>query len=96
MEIAAALAALALLAAANIVATRVALRDPYSERHQKVFQLLAVWLVPVFGAIFILALHRKPEKPTGQYGESADPPLNDFSSSRYVGRSVNTHADDQP
>jgi hypothetical protein len=94
MDVAIALSVLAVLVVANCLATRVVVRDPYTERLQKVFQLLAVWLAPVFGAILVFALHRKPEKPTGQYRESRDPPLDDFTTSRYVGRSINTHADD--
>jgi hypothetical protein len=96
MEIAIALSVLAVLVVANGLATRVVLRDPYTERHQKLFQLLAVWILPVFGAILVFALHRKPERPTGQYRESNDPPLSDFTTSRHVGRSISTHADDAP
>jgi hypothetical protein len=96
MEIAIALSVLAVLILANGLATRAVLRDADTERHQKVFQLLAVWIVPVFGAILVFALHRKPEKPTGQYRESNDRPLDDFTTSRYVGRSISTHADDAP
>ena len=51
MDVAIALSVLAVLAVANCLATRVVVRDSYTERRQKVFQLLAVWLVPVFGAI---------------------------------------------
>jgi hypothetical protein len=96
MEMAIALSVVAALVVANGFATRIVLRDPYSERHQKVFQCLAVWLVPVFGAIFALALHRKPEKPTGRYRESLDPPWDDMTTTRGVGHSIRTHADDQP
>jgi len=96
METAIALSALAVLALANTFATWVAFRDRYAERRHKVFQVLAIWLVPVFGAIFIFALYRKPEKPTGQYRGSLDPPWDDFASNQYVGRAVDTRADDQP
>ena len=96
MESAIALSALAVLALVNSFATWIAVRDRYAERRHKVFQVLAIWLVPVLGAIFIFALYRKPEKPTGRYRESLDPPWDDFASNKYVGRAVNTHADDQP
>ena len=96
MEIAVALLVLAVLVLANGFASRVVLRDPYAERHQKLFQLLAVWILPVFGAILVFALHRKPEKPAGHYRESNDSPLNDFTTSPHVGRSITTHADDAP
>jgi hypothetical protein len=94
MEMAIALSLLAALAVANGLATYIVLRDPYAERYQKAFQCLAVWLVPIFGAIFIFALHRKPEKPGGRYGESLDPPWDDMTSNRGVGRSIHTHADE--
>jgi hypothetical protein len=95
MDVAIALSVLALLVVANGVATRVVVRDPYTEWYQKVFQLLAVWLVPVFGAILVFALHRKPERATGQYRESRDP-LDEHTTSQYVGRSIGTRVDDQP
>jgi hypothetical protein len=74
LDVAIALAVLALLVLANGLATRTVLRNPYAERRQKLFQLLALWLLPIFGAIFIFALHRKPEKPSGGYRQSLDPP----------------------
>lgn len=96
MEMAIALSIVAALVVANAFASRVVLRDPYTERHQKVFQCLAVWLIPVFGAIFIFALHRTPEKPTDRYREPHDPPWDDVTTTRGVGHSIRTHADDQP
>jgi len=94
MEIAIALLVLGALVVANGFATRVVLRDPDSERRQRLFQLLVVWLVPVLGAIFVFALHRTPEKPSGRYRESPDPTSDDFAHSRYVGRAINPHVDD--
>jgi hypothetical protein len=96
MDMAIALSLAAALVVANGLATRIALRDPYTECHQKLFQCVAVWLVPVFGAIFVFALHRKPEKPTGRYRESLDPPWDDVTTTRGVGHSIRTHAGDQP
>ena len=94
METAAALSVVAALVAVNGLATWIVIREPYSERHQKIFQCLAVWLVPVLGAIFIFALHRKPEKSTGRYRESPDPRWDDVTSTKGVGRSIHTPADD--
>lgn len=94
MEAAVALSVVAALAVVNGLATWIVVRERYSERHQKVFQCLAIWLVPVLGAIFISALHRKPEKPSGGYRESPDPRWDDDTSNRGVGRSIHTHADD--
>src|SRR5438045_9493087 len=92
MESAIALSALAVLALVNSFATWIAVRDRYAERRHKVFQVLAIWLVPVLGAIFIFALYRKPEKPTGRYRESLEPPWDDCARKQYVGRDVNTPA----
>jgi hypothetical protein len=94
METAIALSVIAALVVVNGVATWIVLREPYSEPQQKVFQCLAVWLVPVLGAILIFALHRKPEKATGRYRESLDPPWDDVTTTRGVGRSIHPHADD--
>jgi hypothetical protein len=92
MEAAIALAALAILVVANAVATWIAMRNPHTERRQKLFQVLAVWLVPVFGAVLIFAIYRKPEKATGRYPESLDPRWDDLAGSR----PVDMHAEDQP
>lgn len=96
MESAIALVALGTLAAANAAATWIAIRDPYTERRQRLFQLLAVWFIPVLGAILVFAIYRKPEKPTGRYRESLDTPWDDLASNRYVGRAVDSRADDLP
>jgi len=93
MESAVALTLLSALLVANAWATYVVVRDAYVERHQRIFQIAVVWLLPVLGAIFIFALHRKPEKPTGKYRE---PPNigDDFASPRHMGRSIHSQADD--
>jgi hypothetical protein len=93
MESVIAIAAVAVLAGANAFATRSVLRDRYSERRQKIFQILAVWLVPVFGVTFIFALHRTPDEPSGTYRETPDPG-DDFATSRQVGRSIHSAVDD--
>ena len=96
MEVPLAAAALVVLLIANGFATRVVLRDRFAERHQRIFQLLAVWLVPVFGAILIFALHRKPEEPSRKYREATDLDGigDDVATSRYAGRSIHHTADD--
>ena len=94
MEAAIAIAVVAALIVANALATWIVVREPYSEPHQKLFQCVAVWLVPVLGAIFIFALHRKPEKASGRYRESPDPQWDNITSTKGVGRSVHTDAAD--
>ena len=94
MEMVIGLSIVASLVAVNGFATRVVLRDADTERYQKVFQCAAVWLVPILGAIFVFALHRHPEKATGRYRESPDHQWDNVTSTREVGRSINTHAED--
>lgn len=96
METVVALTVLAILAVTNGVATWVAVRDRYAERRHKAFQVLAVWLIPVFGAILIFALYRKPEKAMGHYREPLDVPRDDVASGRYVGHGIDIDADHQP
>jgi hypothetical protein len=52
-----------------------------SERSKKVWQLALVWLVPIFGAILTLAVHRPTEKPSHRYRRAPDPG-DDFAQSR--------------
>lgn len=93
MEIALATVAIAVLLVANAFATRAVWRDKFAERHQRALQLLAVWLVPVFGAILVLALHRKAEEPSRKYRESPDPG-DDFAASGKSARSIQSAVDD--
>jgi hypothetical protein len=58
---------------ANIIATRLVLRDDLLERGQRVFQLLVVWLVPILGAIGVFAIHRSHEQAPGGYRNPPDP-----------------------
>lgn len=73
MEVALALAAIAIPLWLSIKATRLVVRDLLSERRQKVAQLLLVWLVPLIGAVVVLAVHRQAEPPSRQYREPVDP-----------------------
>ncbi|MEC5398960.1 hypothetical protein [Uliginosibacterium sp. H1] len=59
------LAACAIPPGFNIRACVLIHRDDLSERSQKLFQLLLVWLVPLFGAIIVLWVHRADEEPSG-------------------------------
>lgn len=72
MEIVLALAALAIILGLNVKATISILRDTFSERTQKIAQLLIVWLVPIVGAIVVLAIHRPTEAPSRKYREAPD------------------------
>lgn len=58
--------ALALWASLKVI------RDEISERGQKAAQLALVWLVPLMGALIVLGVHRKSDKPSGKYRDRAD------------------------
>ncbi|HEY0061549.1 MAG TPA: hypothetical protein VGC21_05485 [Telluria sp.] len=58
--------------ALNARATWLVLRDDLSERVQQITQFCMVWLFPLFGALLVLAVHRKPQKPSGNYRKRDD------------------------
>jgi hypothetical protein len=60
-------------AASCVAATRAVVRDDLSDRHQKSMQIALAWLVPVIGPLIVLAVHRKPDPPSGKYYAPADP-----------------------
>ncbi|RYG06756.1 MAG: hypothetical protein EON92_19620, partial [Burkholderiales bacterium] len=68
---------IALIASAFLVlhlkATIAVLRDDASGKGQKVGQLAFVWLVPILGAVVVLAVHRAAEAPSRRYREAPDP-----------------------
>ena len=84
MEFALALAAIAVPLWLNLKATGLVARDVLSERGQKVAQLLLVWLVPLVGAVVVLAVHRSAEPSSRQYRKPPDPG-DDFA---FSGRTV--------
>jgi hypothetical protein len=64
----------------NIKATISVFTDDLSEPIQRWLQLLIAWVLPLAGAIIVLAVHRSGEEPSRQYrkeqGEVDD--LEDF------------------
>jgi len=67
---------LALLAAFNVYASRLALRSRLNDRSQKRAQLLLIWLVPVLGAFLTAHVHKsRPSRGSwfGPEGASTDP-----------------------
>ncbi len=72
MEIALTAALLTILIGLNVKAAIAIWRDTFSECRQKIMQLALVWLLPLIGAIVVLAVHRPAEKPTRRYSESPD------------------------
>lgn len=72
MEMILLLAAMAIVVAFNARATVIILRDSFSERRQKIAQLLLVWIIPVIGSIVVFAVHRPMEPPSRKYREAPD------------------------
>lgn len=93
MEIALALAILAVPLWFNFRATQMVARDALSAPGQKIAQLLLVWLVPVIGALVVLAVHRRPEPPSRQYREPPDPG-DDFAASGRAAKKLREAVDD--
>ncbi len=58
----------------NAKASLAILQDSLSSRKQRTVQLLIVWLVPLIGALTVLAVHRPTEKSSGKYSEESPPP----------------------
>jgi hypothetical protein len=73
IEYAIAASVLAMVLIANVVATRLIVRDKDSESRQKIFQTAFVWLIPIIGAIIVFGIHRPHEKPSGKYRNRPDP-----------------------
>lgn len=81
------------LMVANLIASLAVVRDEYSEKHQRRFQLLAIWLLPALGAILVLAIHRKSEEPSRQYRQPLDPG-DDYAESGRAAKSIRSALDD--
>jgi hypothetical protein len=84
MEVALILFAVAIVLWLSIKATVVITRDGLIEGRQKAIQLVLVWLLPLLGAVIVLAVNRPPEAPSRKYRERQDAG-EDFTAS---GRSV--------
>ena len=63
---------MSLVVVLDLCATRAILNDEFPEPRQKFFQLCIVWILPVVGALLLLGVHRKPEKPSGNYRQESD------------------------
>jgi hypothetical protein len=73
MDIAFSLLVLVLLVL-NWYASQRCFRDPLISSGQRAAQLAIVWLVPVLGALTVIALSRNTsERSTGKYRENPDP-----------------------
>ncbi len=66
-------AALSIPIALNVWATRLVLRDPLITKHQRQSQLTLIWLLPLVGALLVLAVHRKEENPSRTHRSEPDP-----------------------
>ena len=73
MEVALVTAVVLVPVGLNVWATWLVLRDDLSEGPRKIVQLVFVWLVPVLGAVVVLAVHRPAESASRKYRERPDP-----------------------
>lgn len=62
-----------LLLGLNVFATLLIRRDEFSEKSQRIAQLLFVWLVPLIGAIAIWGMFRSEERSPGTYRDVPEP-----------------------
>jgi hypothetical protein len=74
----------------DIKSTLLVLRDSLSEPKQLVLQLAFVWLLPLIGAIVVLAIHRSAEKHSGTYRGLPDPGV-EFG---FTDKGARGHSDD--
>jgi hypothetical protein len=67
------LAALVILLALNLWATRKVVSDEAITKQQRRAQLAIVWLLPLLGALVVFGIHRATELPSRKYRDAADP-----------------------
>jgi hypothetical protein len=65
--------ALSIPLALSLWATRLVLADGLATQWQRGSQLALIWLLPVLGAIIVLAVHRRAEPPSRKYRTPPDP-----------------------
>ena len=53
-------------------------RDHLSGQNQRLMQLALVWLLPVIGAVIVLAVNRPAEKATRKYREPPESGIDDM------------------
>ena len=92
MEFTLILAAIAVVIWLSIKATVVIARDGLMEGRQKAVQLALVWLLPLIGAILVLAVNRPPEAPSRKYRERQDAG-EDFTASRRSAKAITEATD---
>ena len=73
MEVALIACAVCAVVALNLRASFAVARDAFSDRSQKFWQLVLVWLLPLVGAIITLGVHRRAEQPSRKYRQALDP-----------------------
>ena len=73
MEVVIASLIVAIIVLLDVLATRAILRDELSATTQTTAQLAIVWVIPLIGALIVLGVHRRAEKPSRKYREQLDP-----------------------
>ena len=79
---------LAVIALMNVVATVAVRSDEYAEPQLKILQVIIVWVIPILGALVVLAVHRKSEKPSGTYRRTDDGLGDEFGTQRPFAKSI--------
>lgn len=74
----------------SALATRAALQDEFSTPSQKILQIGISWILPIVGALLVLAVHRQPEKPSHRFRESPDAGDDHGASGTYIRRITET------
>lgn len=73
MGIALIIAPIAAIVGLNIWATLRIIQDSLSERHQRIYQLLIVWFIPILGALIVIYVTRENlGKHSGKYAEGTE------------------------
>ncbi len=72
----------------DVLATIAVQRDEYAEPRQKMLQTVVIWLIPIIGALLLLGIHRKAEKPSRAYRAADSGVGDDCSTLRPFSKSV--------
>jgi hypothetical protein len=75
----------------NVYASLVIVRSPLATPSQKVAQTLVVWLVPVLGALIVLAIHKQPP---AKHQNSSDVSNEERFPGLFTSYDVTTHTTD--
>jgi hypothetical protein len=95
------LVALVLLVALNLTATGRLVRSDMCSTNQRLAQLLVIWLIPIAGAMLVLAVLKPPREPVRNSPSDMSPVRDDLwlvarsdvDTSYHGGSDASTHGD---